>query len=141
MPDQAVDPPLGGWIKLRSCSRPLDRTKLSKNRMAISSIRASFEDPAFNDPHIEPILNAARHVEREFLGPLCCRKIGTGGDAATLALDLIDHRVGLARGAAIEDQTQAQPFPKAKADARIPYDAPVTRGSYPRDWSWSFILH
>ena len=53
------------------------------------------------------------HVEPEFLRSLCRRKIGCDGAcAAAVALDLIDHRVGLACGAAIVDQHLSARFPE-----------------------------
>ena len=69
-----------------------------------------------SDQHIEPTLDDATHVEREFLRPLCCRKIGCDGlCAAAVALDLIDHRVGLARGAAVMDQHPSASFPEGQS--------------------------
>jgi len=68
------------------------------------------------DQHIEPILNDATHVERESLRPLCCRKIGCSGVCAVaVALDLIDHRVGLGRGAAIVNQHLSASFPEGQS--------------------------
>ena len=57
-------------------------------------------------------LNDVTHVEREFLRPVCSRKIGCNGVCAAAALDLIDHRVGPARGAAIVDQHLSARFPE-----------------------------
>ena len=69
-----------------------------------------------SDQRIEPILNDATHVEREFLRPLCCRKISCDGVcAAAVALDLNDHRVGLVRGAAIMDQHLSAGFPEGQS--------------------------
>jgi hypothetical protein len=81
----------------------------------------------------EPILNDATHVEREFLWSLCRRKMGCDGACvAAVALDLIDLRVGLARGAAMADQHLGASFPKGQsgcaADTR---DAPATGAVLP----------
>jgi len=70
-------------------------------------------DTCNSDQHNEPILNDGAHVEPEFLRSLCRRKIGCDGAcAAAVALDLIDHRVGLARGAAIVDQHLSARLPE-----------------------------
>ena len=68
-------------------------------------------DMSVSDQHIESILYNATHVGREFLRAIRYRKIGGDGVCATaVAPDLIDHCIGIARGAAIMDQHLSASF-------------------------------